>query len=195
MISRTHKLIFIHYPRTGGTPLELLLAGRDQIATGLKHIPAKEARQRYQRWWNDYLKVALVRHPADHLASYAVWGPYEKGSVERSVWAWLQADTVGDYTGNSWDRSLIGQRRNLGSDWSPFAEDWHLMRFESLAEDYKCLGERIGVPLELPAKRLMPTRERAGRAYLAILGESNVRAVERVLGEDYRAFGYPLDYD
>lgn len=68
MISHSHKLIFIHIPRTGGTSIEAELGV--SISRDDKHKPASLIYQELgEQRWKEYFKFTFVRNPWDRMVS------------------------------------------------------------------------------------------------------------------------------
>lgn len=73
-ISRKHKSIFIHIPKTGGTSITCGL-GIEQTkenlhGTELSHLTANQIKERIdQGIWHQFFKFAVVRNPFDRLVS------------------------------------------------------------------------------------------------------------------------------
>lgn len=65
MISHKHHCIFIHIPRTAGTSIESWLEPTPQWLKSPreKHLTAIQAKTLYSKYWNDYFKFTIVRHP------------------------------------------------------------------------------------------------------------------------------------
>jgi hypothetical protein len=66
MIDHTHKCIFIHIQRTGGTFIEQhifknSMEGKQKAKE--KHLIASQAKKIYKEYWNDYFKFSFVRDP------------------------------------------------------------------------------------------------------------------------------------
>ena len=71
VISHEHRVIGIHIPRTGMSSMEEVLCGENwwQVDAKSKHIRARHAKELYADYWDDYLKVSIVRNPFDRIAS------------------------------------------------------------------------------------------------------------------------------
>jgi hypothetical protein len=70
-------LIFVHITRTGGTSIEVALAGQDwwQISPQTKHMSARQIRiQVGEEKWADYFKFSIVRNPWDRVVSMFATG-------------------------------------------------------------------------------------------------------------------------
>ena len=70
-------LIFVHITRTGGTSIEVALAGQDwwQISPQTKHLSARQIRiQVGEEKWSDYFKFSIVRNPWDRVVSMFATG-------------------------------------------------------------------------------------------------------------------------
>jgi len=79
IVSKKHKFIFIHIPKTGGSSIAepeyrsgqgaliTHLGSEDYVQAG--HIRAVGLKDRLQDNWNDYFKFAFVRNPWDRIVS------------------------------------------------------------------------------------------------------------------------------
>jgi len=71
MILHKYKCIFIHIPRTGGTSIESVLAGKNwwKVHPQSKHLNFISAKKIYNKYWDDYFKFTFVRNPWGRLLS------------------------------------------------------------------------------------------------------------------------------
>ncbi len=88
LISHSHKFIFIHIGKTGGTSIEKVLCQHlnidfeetknDSEGNNWKHIWAKDMRERVgEKIWDDYFTFAFVRNPYDMILSlYSMYTQY-----------------------------------------------------------------------------------------------------------------------
>lgn len=77
MILEKEKLVFIHIPRTGGTSVEIALAGKDWwlIDADTKHLSASMTKKILgEERWAEYFKFSIVRNPWDRIISMYATG-------------------------------------------------------------------------------------------------------------------------
>ena len=77
MLLDDFQLIFVHITRTGGTSIEVALAGQDWwgISPQTKHLSARQIRsQSGEEKWNSYFKFSVVRNPWDRVVSMFATG-------------------------------------------------------------------------------------------------------------------------
>lgn len=77
MLLDDFRLVFVHIARTGGTSIEVALAGRDWwlISPQTKHLSARQIRvQSGEEKWNRYFKFSVVRNPWDRVVSMFATG-------------------------------------------------------------------------------------------------------------------------
>jgi len=72
MISHSHKLLFIHIPKCGGTSVEHLFLGddMDNIDPGQKHYTLQQYHDEYGSMIDDYTQFTIVRNPYDRFISH-----------------------------------------------------------------------------------------------------------------------------
>ncbi|MDA0789292.1 MAG: sulfotransferase family 2 domain-containing protein [Proteobacteria bacterium] len=133
MIVHELKTIFIHIPRTGGTSIEIALAGNNwfKIDPATKHIDHVQAKQVYADYWDDYHKFTVVRDPFEWLAS--LYYSHNRG---------------GDKTWDEFVRApnlfINEQQQTVQSDIIGDDID-QILRFEMLSEDFALLCRNLGV--------------------------------------------------
>lgn len=187
--SDLHRCTFVHIPRNAGTSICLAL----DLHPGI-HRPWAFYREQNPERWADYLSFAVIRNPWERLASC-----YRYARTARSY----HHDAS---TGNAHpDHALLSTLtfaqalRLLGTPhlqhpgWLPQA-DWicdatgrvqvnHLLRYESLADDWACLFSGIDLPGHVNASA--PDEEPA------LYGPEEVQAVRDYYARDLAIFGYP----
>lgn len=72
-ISRKHKMIFIHIPKTGGTSITCGL-GIEPVKENLhgteySHLTADKIKEAYPVLWKQFFKFTIVRNPFDRMVS------------------------------------------------------------------------------------------------------------------------------
>tara|TARA_R100000951_G_scaffold83290_1_gene71046 strand:- start:9346 stop:10131 length:786 start_codon:yes stop_codon:yes gene_type:complete len=144
MISKDHRLIYIHPPKTGGSSIETALIGRDlwhvqepdkwphnwdaysnPHTSILKHVTADEAKKMYFDKWRYYHKFATVRHPYKWAASLYL---HCKHRIEEFRGPTTFAEFIHEHPGEC----LAGHGNNWTTKWgipqtrwlTPFCRGW-----------------------------------------------------------------------
>lgn len=115
MISHDHQLIFVHYPRTGGSSIEFLFEQPMQDT-----VPLSILVHRYgQETCDNYYKFTIVRNPFDWFVSsyfYFKDRPVAKGKLPIV----RQDETFKEYIDNCYEKTLV---QGLGMKQQ---YDWHV---------------------------------------------------------------------
>ena len=71
MISKNHKVLFYHIPRTGGSTIEALFVNYDYsfIDHKYKHPSLVDFKKKYSKEWDEYFKFTIVRNPYEWVRS------------------------------------------------------------------------------------------------------------------------------
>lgn len=154
MISHSHKFIFIHINRTGGTSVEHALSafgGVNKWEDFNRHDGAGKISEKPE--WNDYFKFSIVRNPWDKEFSDYKW---HKKLKHKKV---SEYSTFKDYL------RLPEQTKGKGLfRWHSNQYDWliskngkleidFVARFENLQEDFYKICQNINIdPISLPHK-------------------------------------------
>jgi hypothetical protein len=192
MISHTHRFIFVHVGRTGGSTIERMAGipltgdprtqqlGNTDFAD--KHAGLQHYYSAYPEQFRSYFKFTIVRNPFDRL---------------HSAWHW-RTRVVRDLCGMSL-RDFIDSRPSGYALVERFAVEGmsitdsvglfdHIARFEKLAEEYGFLIARLGLPPVPP-----PHTNRTGAGdYRDAYDPHTIELVRRKFGRDLELFGYDL---
>lgn len=158
MISHKFKCIFIHIPRTGGSSIEKLVAGKNwwSIDKTTKHLTASQAKKIYGEFWNEYFKFAFVRNPYDRAVSLLnfskmYYGNPDSLSLTHFHLDWYKeqygAPLTLEYDYRFWNRDEV-----LNSNHQPNQVYGNILdeeldfigRFENLQDDVNYILDRIG---------------------------------------------------
>ena len=208
ILSHTHRFIFIHVARTGGTSIEQTLSGMvgmnferthtnaEVLPDGnCKHLSAREMKRIVgDRIWDEYFTFAFVRNPYDRLLSG--WS-FEKALAGRVDWVdpeWTAFNRFEDFLDalaadrEGRIRSHDSQLAMLGDARTDILVDF-VGRFERLQEDFDSACRRIG----LPPTRLSSTGRSPHRPWPEYYTQEREDAVKARFRDDFAAFGYSGD--
>jgi hypothetical protein len=199
LISHSHKFIFIHVPKTGGSSFTAAVApyleDPKPVGNGLgwqfkhhtlraMHIGARQcgdALQKYPR----YLIVSNVRNPYSRAVSLWNSSHRKKGPFK------------------SWHNKMYGGFHRPQSFWLTTAAKPDivvaniLLRFEHLEEDFIdfCKIAELPSSLRLPHKLNKNYPERQDNYMLAYKGNDMKEKVRRWYDRDFKVFDYPTEMD
>lgn len=193
MISHERRFIFVHAGRTGGSSFERL-AGVPLTSDGRtrslgntdfpeKHVGFEHYRTRYPTEFGSYFKFTIVRNPFERLHSSWTW----RTRVVRD----LPPMRLRDFIASRPSGYAFSERFQLAgmSIEQSIATFDHVARFERLADEYRFLQRRLGLPEAEPGHS-----NRTGRAgYQADYDPEAVALVRERFGRDLELFGYDFE--
>ena len=219
MIAHKLKTIFIHITKSAGSSIEVALNQVEQrddgaidpmtgefvkVVTGAeKHMTARAVQEQVgDEIWNSYFKFTVVRNPYDRLHSLW-WNGRHVGKKHE-----LEFPEFADY---ALQRTLKARIMNWRKrQWTIHQRFWpqadflrskngkiemdQILKFESIADDFAELAQRIGLPsTELP-KVLMKNRNPQSRRRYADDYDDRSRAiVADYYRDDIEAFDYDFE--
>jgi hypothetical protein len=156
-------LVFVHIPKTAGTSV------RAGLATLPRTNPRRYVRLRTharafeyrlalgEQRWRDYFSFAVVRNPFDLMVSSYFWW-LEKSHKFRKLRGTRQRvramSDFGEFVRSDLGRGYINEYRGDIFDWISLDGEIivdHVARVETLADDWRVICDRVGVPAaELP---------------------------------------------
>ncbi|MEZ4449711.1 MAG: sulfotransferase family 2 domain-containing protein [Nannocystaceae bacterium] len=201
MISDSHRFIYVHIPRTGGTSVEIALAACSRTPIGVtahectvlpyKHATAAELRAVVGAEWDRYYRFSVVRNPWARMVSdyyffrqagpklYPEFSPRERELTDAALRLdfnqWLHEGAA---------ELKLCQLDYLTDEGGALIVD-HVGRMETLADDFAQVCRHLGVRAELPrlnAVRRPPIAE--------VYDDRSVRLIERWCAADIERFGY-----
>lgn len=188
MILDREKLIFIHIPRTGGTSIEVALAGKDWwlIEPETKHLSASMTRKLAgEGKWADYYKFSIVRNPWDRIISMYATG-----------W-WWKSNPI-------FDKGRTPSLREFIDKFCPHPHEKHqlifyheildepldfLGRYENLNSDFQAICNHAG----LQGKSLPHAEKRVREHYSVYFDERTALLVSQIYRTDIEFYGYEFD--
>ena len=191
---KKHKVIFIHIPKTAGTSILSVLAGKGKIRRD--HTPWN-VYSSINRWrFARYFKFTFVRNPYDRAVSTYEYLAKGGNGMDDMVFK-----TYFEEHGIDFDRFVLEYldcdkllQHELFRPQYVYIYDFHenlkvdyVGRFETIEKDYAALSEKIGLAQELPKKN-MSNRSRSYREYY-----KNPKVAARILelyGKDFDLLGY-----
>jgi|TARA_B110000495_G_C22868332_1_gene506297 hypothetical protein len=211
MISHKYKCIFIHIPRTGGTYVEKMISahfllGKDRnfwdLAKEEKHLIASQAKKKYVKYWNDYLKFTIIREPISRMRSMMLYSKNyfgEKNIVEikkkhldfykkkYDYPAILEADTkFYDIKNLKSDKHKINQvYLNILDEKIDF-----IFRYENLDEDIQKLFKLLGIKFYKFKKMFIRNRQKTDHTKFKKLSEESLKIIKEIYKNDIEYFKY-----
>ena len=201
MISFQKRFLFVHIPKTAGNSIQSVLRdySEDQIVAlrseqdgierfGLRNpnykIKKHSTLAEYRAALGDYrfrnlYKFTCVRNPWDRMVSYYFRPTQQVGELDRKEFrkVILKALSVADYL-----------RLDKG-DGDPFANVDYIIRFESLAADFRVVCTTLGI-----AAPPLPQYNRSNREHYSKYYNDELRELVRErFAPEIERFGYTFD--
>ena len=193
LVSDSHKFVFHHVPKTGGTSITAALAPYCNLWKGTLpedkhgwqvkfhnvglHLPVKEVINSVSDYPREYYSFAFVRNPFEVIVSAWDSNKYENFDryVEHEIFTGLQ----------------ICARR---SQYEYLTDNGTLLvdfvgRYENLSSDFYEVVGTIGVPLMILPKRNI-SKDKVQDNYREFYSPTSRRLVERKYKRDLEYFGY-----
>ena len=177
MVNHTHKCIFVHITKTGGTSIQTALK-----LSGSCHVYATKMKDaQYSDYWNDYFKFSFVRNPWDKMVSQYYFNHTK----------WVKPDTsFSQYIKKMGAGIKITAYEYLHL---PYLQDKDktvlvdfIGRFESLQEDFNAVCDKI----ETPRLNLRHVNKSNHKHYTEYYDDETREIVADKFKEDIDHFGY-----
>jgi hypothetical protein len=189
MISDTHKFIFIHVNKTGGTSIEKAFdPDADHRDVQHKHASVGFYKQTFPDQFRTYFKFAFVRNPWDWLVSRYHWSKNRQHLFDYSFDEFLRRlkKRIRLSEGALWleDEALKPQfdRLTIGG---AIAVDF-VGRFENLQSDFDLVCSR----LRIEPRSLQHVYSSKHAHYADYYSDENRKIVEQLYAIDIATFGY-----
>jgi Sulfotransferase family len=201
MISFQKRFLFVHIPKTAGNSIQSILRdySEDEIVAlraeqdgierfGLrnptykikKHSTLAEYRAALgEAWFRDLYKFTCVRNPWDRMVSYyfgttSLVEAWDRTEFKKLI---LKAVSVTDYL-----------RLDKGES-DPFGNVDYVMRFENLADDFRTVSMKLGIP-DAP----LPRYNRSNREHYSKYYDTDLRElIRKRFAPEIDRFGYAFE--
>jgi hypothetical protein len=211
LISHRHRFIFIHVPKNAGLSITAALEPfadkpqRTQLRRFLSLLPVREdPTKAFFRWhttaaqlkrklpaevFDGYLKFAVVRNPYDRAVSYY---HYLVQNAEHHRHDKIRGMSFRDYLDYDAERIARGRSQTqlscVADETGRVLAD-RILHFESIETEFAALCRELSLPI-----KGLPTVNASRKAEdLSPYADDQARAlVERLYGDDFKAFGYPM---
>lgn len=195
-----HGMVFIHIPKNAGTSIRAAFAGPTIGPVGGK-IPQE---------WKKYPSFTVIRHPTDRFLSAVnmfragarnIAGNDHYREARLPDLTPNQALDVLEDTSIGYDRSVREPLHNLKHHLWPQTDPFncldlaeHLLRYETLEDDFRALCARQGLELTLPFMR--QTSDVDGNLTVDDLTVDEHKRIAVLFRQDFEKLGYdPEDLD
>jgi len=205
MISRKHKYIFIHVPKTGGNSVSraLLPYSESHLEEAIspagfgsgenfwtvdpelgrdKHFTVDMYAERMDI--HEYFIFSTVRNPLDWVVSLYF---FRKQTGNTEEYSWLRAGTD-EFDSNEFLQFLQSGEPTQSSFFGTGQFPVHLLRFETLSDDFKEVCNR----LKIRCHSLEKINSSRRPAYSEILDAELKNIIAEIYDVDFRNFGYKL---
>ena len=191
MISHTHKFIFTHIPKTGGSSVHSSL--NDYFESGQRMH--NDLEKDLKKCSNDYFKFAFVRNPWEQVVSayHYVWYSdimewWRVGSRSKP-WSFKKWIKSRHFTRpNGWKKNRCYRGNQLcwisTRDGDLLAD--FIGRFENLQEDFNIICDKIGIPQQ----ELQHKNATKHKCYTEYYDDETRKIVAEKYAEDIEYFGY-----
>jgi len=211
MISHQHRLVFTHIPKNAGTSIKAWFQRWVPDARP-EHLPLgthKHHTPHHLQPMPGYTHLAVVRNPYDRLLSqyYFHLEAYTKYLSRGNKWAKKKSvrDTYNQLQQgfDNWltDPYPIADRHAKWYDyrWCPQAmwctEDTHVLKFETLEEDFEWVQDRVGVQEPLETLNSTGTDNDHTTSANRVLLAPHRPLIQSHLMVDFLRFGYAPDFN
>jgi len=207
LISRKHKFIFIHVPKNAGTSVQnallnysnyacrfqntqlmyyfkKLVGNNYYLTTFGKHIPVSDLKSIIGKKWDNYRSFAVCRNPYDRLVSRYHYFKHVDGSYENRKFKSFSSFkehvmSLNDKTWNDLQTWYISSDGKIGVD--------HLLRFESLEDDWKKLLKDLNMP---PIELFTKNRSPRATNHMEYYDQEILDKVNQLFKYDFEMLGY-----
>jgi Sulfotransferase family len=191
MISDTHKFIFIHINKTGGTSIEKVFEpNADQEDVQYKHDSVAFYSRTFPDQFRTYFKFAFARNPWDWLVSRYFWSKDRQRLFDYSFDEFLRRlkNRIRLSERALWLEDALKPQLDRLTIRGAIALDF-VGRFENLQSDFDLVCSRLRTE-----PRTLPHVNKANHArYADYYSEENRKIVEQLYAIDIATFGYHFE--
>ena len=204
LVSDSHKLVFVHIQKTGGSTVSRLLQAKVEDVRGLgaRHQFAIKGKKKLEAW-DEYFKFAFVRNPWARLVSWhAMIRRAEKHGrrPQNKLWRYAQENSSNfdEFIRNCTDEVQIGRGVSYSFIYNQIDyvtdENGDLLvdfvgRLENFGEDLRWVCDRTGIELEA-----VPHKNRSDHTHYSELYTPETEQIVRERFErDIEYFGYEFE--
>lgn len=194
MISRKHKFIFIHIPKTGGTSIERALnidpvnLSVDNL-TGflhnfgwLQHCTLQEMELKFNIKLNNFLKFTVIRNPWDRMVSNYF---YSKRRDSKKYSTFNEFVFQPKYANQYHQKHDLSQFDFVCDNQGKINIDY-FCRFENLQHDFNMICDK----LEISRSQLPHTKKTNHKHYTEYYDDQTRQIVAERYAKDIKYFGY-----
>lgn len=204
-ISITHKCIFVHVPKTGGTTIEnhLGMTGKvrdldmriqyNGINAAWRHLPAITLREIYPEIYESYYKFSFVRNPYDRVVSEYLWKKGREARINKiprvkiisGFSKWMKRL----YETQSTDKNCTQYKFLHDDSGNLLVND--VFVFEKFEDELQRLFKKLNVS---PTEHIHANKSRYDIDKSLLLTEENKEFIYAKFKIDFETFNYPKDY-
>ena len=202
MISHEYKCINVHIPRTGGSSIEMMLAGK--IMENADHKTIHHYRKEDKNVFNDYFKFSFVRNPWSKMVSHFIRhcinrppkrtfeGPYQSEFKDWIKHIPKQGAPKFNKTSNQLDWLCDKRWKNQISPIDFKIDVDFVGRFGNYEEDWNFISQKINLKSELPHSRpgILNDENLYPRDYREYYDDESIEIVRKRYEDDVNFFDY-----
>ncbi len=211
IVSHRHKLVFTHIPKNAGTSIKSWLR---QHVKDAQEIPGVDKHHTPHHltdtvYGTDYKLFAVVRNPYDRLLSlynfhverYEAYTRPKSKLNHKSLYHDKLAELRKGFTNWITEPYPIADKQAKWYDyrWCPQAmwctPDTHILKFETLAQDFQWVQELVGVQAPLETLNTTSTDNDHTTSANRVLLAPHRPLVQSHLMVDFQRFGYAPDFN
>jgi len=177
MINHTHRFVFIHIPKTGGTSLEMAF-GYDEKNHHIKHLNAQNYSYLLGNIFSEYKKISIIRNPWDRVLSFYMYRKMQNRLPSNvnslSEWVHFIRHKKGCFAGIY---DYLSNDNSICCDL--------FLNFYTLEEDFGNFCKSQNISLKLPHKNKTKHKH-----YTEYYDEETKQIVAEKYAKDIEYFGY-----
>ena len=196
VFDQTHKLIFIHVPKTAGTSLERFLGLFNKLQNGYgvvngkaqQHLTLRQYQSKFGSTFNDYFVFTVVRHP--YLRFMSDYNMLKRilriSSVEKFLELVTRVVREKSYHKNLYYDHFMPQVDYLQNQNDTLDSVHHIGRFENLQKSINILKAKF----PHLSKKNFPIKNPKSKCQL---NDRQKKIIFNLYQKDFEKFGYSKD--